>query len=76
MSEAMRKRYGSNGLADKPRSDASGEIVLDAEEITERLMQKMSCGESKRSNILNFTGRVNQEQEPKGNLKQYGVLID
>ena len=39
-------------------------------------MQKISCGESKKSNILNFTERVNQEKEPKGNFKQYGVLID
>ena len=42
MSEAMLKKYGSNGLADKPKSDSSSEIVLDAEEITERIMQYMN----------------------------------
>ena len=36
----------------------------------------MGCGETKKANTLDFRGRVNQEQEPKGNFKQYGVLLD
>ena len=44
MSEAMLKKYGGNGLGEKPRSDSSSEVILDAEEITERVMQKMGFG--------------------------------
>ena len=40
-SEAMLKKYGSNGLGGKPRSDCDRNIVLDAEEITEQIMEKM-----------------------------------
>ncbi len=76
MSEAMLKKYGGKGLADKPRSDSSSEIVLDAEEITERVMQKMGYGESNKGNTLDFSNRVTQEEEPLGNYKQYGELID
>ena len=76
MSEAMLKKYGGNGLGEKPRSDASSEIVLDAEEITERVMQKMGFGESNKGNALDFSNRVTQEEEPLGNYKQYGVFID
>ena len=36
----------------------------------------MGCGETKKANTLDFRGRVNQEQEPKENFKQYGVLLD
>ena len=72
---AMLKKYGGNGLGEKPRSDASSEIVLDAEEITERVMQKMGFGETNKGNTLDFSGRVTQE-EPLGNYKQYGVLTD
>ena len=42
MSEAMLKKYGSNSLGKKPKSDSSSEIVLDSEEITERIMQYMN----------------------------------
>ena len=58
MSEAMLKKYGSNGLADKPRSDSSSEIVLDSEEITKRVMQKMGFGESNKGKTLDFSNRI------------------
>ena len=75
MSEAMLKKYGGKGLADKPRSGSSSEIILDAEEITERVMQKMNFGETEEDNTLNFSKRVTKEG-PFGNYKQYGELID
>ena len=58
MGEAMLKKYGGNSLGEKPRSDASSEIVLDAEEITERVMQKMGFGETKKGNSLDFSNRI------------------
>ena len=58
MSEAMLKKYGGNGLGEKPRSDSPSEIVLDAEEITERVMQKMGFGETKKGNSLDFSNRI------------------
>ena len=50
MCEAMLKKYSGNGLGEQPRSDTSSEITLDAEEITERVMQKMGLGETERGN--------------------------
>ena len=44
MSEAILKKYGSNGLGGKSRSDSDRNIVLDAEEITEQIMEKMGFG--------------------------------
>ena len=44
MSEAMLKKYGGNGLGEKPRLDSPSETTLYAEEITERVMQKMGFG--------------------------------
>ena len=67
MSEAMLKKYGGKGLADKPRSGSSSEIILDAEEITERVMQKMGMVEAQKSNTLDFSNRVTQEEQPLGN---------
>ena len=58
VSEAMLKKYVGNGLGEKPKSDASSEIVLDAEEITERVMQKMGFGETKKGNSLDFSNRI------------------
>ena len=58
MSEAMLKKYGSNSLGKKPKSDSSSEIVLDSEEITERIMQKMGYGESNKGNTLDFSNRI------------------
>ena len=69
MSEAMLKKYGGKGLADKPRSGSSSEIILDAEEITERVMQKMSFGETKKGNTLDFSNRITEDEQPKGNDK-------
>ena len=69
MSEAMLKKYGSNGLGKKPRSDASSETVLDAEEITERVMQKMGSSETKKGIRLEFSNRITEEEQPKGNDK-------
>ena len=76
MSEAMLKKYGGKGLGEKPRSDSSSEVILDAEEITERVMQKMGMGESNKGNTLDFSGRVTQEEEPLGNYKQYAAKIN
>ena len=76
MSEAMLKKYGGNGLGEKPRSDASSEIVLDAEEITERVMQKMNYNVPIHGNNIDFSNRVTQEEEPLGNYKQYRILTD
>ena len=44
MSEAILKKYDSNGLGGKPRSDCDRNIVLYAEEITEQIMEKMGFG--------------------------------
>ena len=41
MSEAMLKKYGSNGLGKKPRSDSSSEIILDVDAITARVMKEV-----------------------------------
>ena len=51
MSETMLKKYGSNGLGEQPKSDSSSEIILDAEEITERVVRKMGLGETEKGNI-------------------------
>ena len=51
MSEAMLKKYGGNGLGEKTRSDPPSEIILDAEEITERVVRKMGLGETEKGNI-------------------------
>ena len=75
MSEAMLKKYAGNSSDKQPKSDASSEITLDAEDITERVMQKMGYGESNKGNTLDFSNRVTQE-EPLGNYKQYGALTD
>ena len=48
MSEAMLKKYGGKGLADKPRSNSSSEIVLDAEEITEQLCRRLDLVQLRR----------------------------
>ena len=72
----MLKKSCSNGFGEKPRSDSSSEIVLDAEEITERVMQKMGFGETKKGNTLDFAERVTRQEEPLGNYKQHGVLTD
>ena len=58
MSEAMLKKYGGNGLSEQPRSGSPSEIVLDAEEITKRVMQKMGFGETKKGNSLDFSKRI------------------
>ena len=57
----MLKKYGGNGLGEKPSLDTSSEITLDAEEITERVMQKMGFGETKKGNTLDFSGRVTDD---------------
>ena len=75
MSEAMLKKYGGNGLGEQPKSDASSETTLYAEEITERVMQQMGFGETEEDNTLDFSERVTKEGL-LGNYKQYGELID
>ena len=75
MSEAMLKKYGGNGLSEQPRSGSPSEIVLDAEEITERVTQKMDFGQAEEDKTLDFSERVPKE-EPKGKYKHYGDLID
>ena len=75
MSEAMLKKYAGNSSDKQPKSDASSEITLDAEDITERVMQKMGFAETKKGNNIDFSGRVTEEQEPKGSYKQYGFKI-
>ena len=69
MIQAMPKKYGGNSLGEKPRSDSSGEIILDAEEITERVMQNMGFGETKKGIRLEFFNRITEEEQPKGNDK-------
>ena len=61
MSEAMLKKYGGNGLGEKPRLDTSSEITLDAEEIKERVMQKMGYNVPKQWNNIDFSGRVTDD---------------
>ena len=41
MSEAMLKKYGGNGLGEKPSSDSSSEIILDVDAITARVMKEV-----------------------------------
>ncbi len=52
MSEAMLKKYGGNGLGKKARSDSLSENILDAEEITERVMHAIGFGETKKDNAV------------------------
>ena len=52
MSEAMLQKYGGNGLRKKSRSDASSDIAPNAEKITERVMQKICFGETKKDNAV------------------------
>ena len=52
MSEAMLKKYGGNGLGKKARSDSLSENILDTEKITERVMQKIGFGETKKDNAV------------------------
>ena len=54
MSEAMLKKYGSNGLGEQPRSGSPSETTLYAEEITERVMQKMGFGQTNKRKPLKF----------------------
>ena len=75
MSEAMLVKNGANALGEKPKSDASSETTLYAEEITERVMQQMGFGETEEDNTLDFSERVTKEGL-LGNYKQYGELID
>ena len=58
MSEAMLKKYGGNGLGEQPKSDSSSEVILDAKEITERVMQKMGFVQTEEDNTLDFSERV------------------
>ena len=51
------------------------ENILDAEEITERVMQKMGFVQIEEDNTLDFSERVTKEGL-LGNYKQYGELID
>ena len=74
MGEAMLKKYGGNGLGEKPKSDASSEIILDAEEITERVMQKMGYNVPTEGNNIDFGDRLTKE-ELLGKYKQYNVKI-
>ena len=61
MSEAMLKKYGGNGLGEKPKSHSPGKVVLDAKENTKRVMQKMGFGETTKDNNLDFSGRVTDD---------------
>ena len=54
MSEAMLKKYGGNALGEKPGSVSPSENILDAEEITERVMQKMDFGQTEDDKTLDF----------------------
>ena len=58
LSESMLKKYVGSRLGEKPRSHARSEIVIDAEAITERVMQKMGFGETKKGNSLDFSNRI------------------
>ena len=69
MSEAMLKKYAGNSLDEQPKSDSPSEITLDAEEITERIMQKKAFGQTKKGKKIDFSGRVTQEEQPLGNDK-------
>ena len=54
----MLKKSCSNGFGEKPRSDSSSEIVLDAEEITERVMQKMGYHVPIHGSNIDFSNRI------------------
>ena len=61
MSEAMLTKYGGNGFGEKPEPDSCRKVVLDAEEITESVMQKMNFNVPKKGNKLDFSDRLTQE---------------
>ena len=75
MSEAMLKKYSGDGLGEQPRSDSRSETTLYAEEIIERVTQKIDSGQTEEDNTLDFSERVTKEGL-LGNYKQYGELID
>ena len=58
MSETMLKKYGVSGLGEQPRSRSPNETTLYAEEITERVMQKMGFGQTNKRNGTDFSGLV------------------
>ena len=52
MSEAMLKKYDGNGSGEKPRSASPVETTLFAEEIIERVTQKICFGETMKDNAV------------------------
>ena len=52
MSEAMLQKYGGNGLREKSRSASPIETTLYAEEIIERVTQKICFGETTKDNAV------------------------
>ena len=58
MSEAMLKKYDGNGSGEKPRSASPVETTLFAEEIIERVTQKMGLGEAKKGIGTDFSELV------------------
>ena len=58
MSEAMLKKYAGNSSDKQPKSDASSEITLDAEDITERVMQKMGYNVPIHGNNIDFSNYI------------------
>ena len=48
----MLKKYSGDGLGEQPKSDASSENILDIEDITERVMQKMGLSETNKRKPL------------------------
>ena len=58
MSEAMLKKYGGNRLGEQPRSDSLSETTLYAEEIIERVTQKMDSSQIEDDDALDFSRRV------------------
>ena len=58
MSEAMLKKYGGNRLGEQPRSDSRSETTLYAEEIIERVTQKMNYNVQIHGNNIDFSNRI------------------
>ena len=58
MSEAMLKKYCGNRLGEQPRSDSRSETTLYAEEIIERVTQKMNYNVQIHGNNIDFSNRI------------------
>ena len=62
MSEAMLTKYGGNGFGEKRGPDSCRKVVLDVEEITESVMQKVNFNVPKKGNNMDISDRLTPDE--------------